>query len=134
MRLRPLSRAERYAGTRAPGVPQTETKMRRLAALPLIAALLLLGGCGYNTLLAQDEQTKAAWSEVLNQYQRRADLVPNLVATVQGFAKQEREVLQGVTDARAKVGLVQATPELSVNPEALQRFLQAQGELTGALS
>jgi LemA protein len=107
---------------------------RTLPLLPLLLLSLLLGGCGYNTLQSADEQIKAAWSEVLNQYQRRADLIPNLVATVQGFAKQERDVLLGVTNARAKVGSVQASPELVDNPEAFQRFVQAQGELTGALS
>ena len=102
-------------------------------ALALIA-VLMLSGCGYNTLQSGDEQVKAAWSEVLNQYQRRADLVPNLVATVQGFANQEKEVLTRVTEARARVGSIQATPELVDNPEAFARFQQAQGELTGALS
>jgi LemA protein len=100
----------------------------------VVAAVLLLSGCGYNTIQSADEQVKAAWSEVLNQYQRRADLVPNLVATVQGFANQEKEVLTRVTDARSRVGSIQATPELVDNPEAFQRFQQAQGELTGALS
>ena len=105
--------------------------MTRALALILV---LMLSGCGYNTLQSGDEQVKAAWSEVLNQYQRRADLVPNLVATVQGFANQEKEVLTRVTEARARVGSIQATPELVDNPEAFQRFQQAQGELTGALS
>ncbi len=99
-----------------------------------LMVLLLLSGCGYNTIQSADEQVKAAWSEVLNQYQRRADLVPNLVATVQGFANQEKEVLTRVTEARARVGSIQATPELVDNPEAFARFQQAQGELTGALS
>lgn len=108
------------------------TRFAPLAAL--LAATLLLGGCGYNTLQQADEQVKAAWSEVLNQYQRRADLVPNLVNTVKGFAKQEQDVLLGVTNARAKVGSMQATPELINDPQAFQRFTQAQGELTGALS
>jgi LemA protein len=98
------------------------------------AALLLLSGCGYNTLQSTDEQVKAAWSEVLNQYQRRADLVPNLVETVKAFAKQEQDVFTRVTEARARVGSIQATPELVDNPEAFARFQQAQGELTGALS
>ncbi len=98
------------------------------------AVLLLLSGCGYNTLQSTDEQVKAAWSEVLNQYQRRADLVPNLVETVKAFAKQELEVFTRVTEARARVGSIQATPELVSNPEAFARFQQAQGELTGALS
>jgi len=105
-----------------------------MTAAALLAATLLLGGCGYNTLQQNDEQVKAAWSEVLNQSQRRADLVPNLVATVKGFASQEQQVLLGVTNARAKVGSIQATPELVNDPQAFQRFVQAQGELTGALS
>jgi len=102
----------------------------------LLAALLLLSlsGCGYNTLQSQDEQVKAAWSEVVNQYQRRTDLIPNLVATVKGFAAQEQQVLLGVTNARAKVGSVQVTPETVNDPQALRQFSQAQGELTGALS
>src|SRR3954470_4237491 len=103
----------------------------------LIIALLLstfLGGCGYNTLQQSDEQIKASWSEVLNQYQRRSDLIPNLVETVKGFAKQEQDVLLGVTNARAKVGSIQATPELINNPEAFAKFQQAQGELSSALS
>jgi LemA protein len=95
---------------------------------------LLASGCGYNTIQSADEQVKAAWSEVLNQYQRRADLVPNLVETVKAFAKQEMDVLTRVTEARARVGSIQATPELVDNPEAFQRFQQAQGELTSALS
>src|SRR3990167_7901537 len=102
-----------------------------------VAVLLLalsLGGCGYNTLQSNDEQIKAGWSEVLNQYQRRADLVPNLVNTVKGYAAQEKEVLIRVTEARARVGSVQATPELLNNPEALARFQSAQSELSGALS
>jgi LemA protein len=94
---------------------------------------LLLSGCGYNTLQTQDEQVKSAWSEVVNQYQRRADLIPNLVATVKGFAAQEQKVLLGVTEARAKVGSIQMTPELVNDPEAMKKFQAAQGELTGAL-
>jgi LemA protein len=97
-------------------------------------ALLLLSGCGYNTIQSSDEQVKAAWSEVINQYQRRADLVPNLVETVKAFAKQEMDVFTRVTEARSRVGSIQATPELVDNPEAFQRFQQAQGELTSALS
>ena len=108
--------------------------MTRLSLAPLLVALLFLGGCGYNTLQSQDEGIKAAWSEVINQYQRRADLIPNLVATVQGFAKQEKDVLLGVTNARAKVGSIQASPEMVDNPQQFQSFVQAQGELTGALS
>jgi LemA protein len=93
-----------------------------------------LTGCGYNALQTGDEQTKAAWSEVLNQYQRRADLVPNLVNTVKGFASQEKEILIQVTEARARVGAIQATPELVNNPDAFAKFRAAQGELSGALS
>ena len=100
----------------------------------LTAFVLLLSGCGYNTLQSTDEQTKSAWSEVLNQYQRRADLVPNLVETVKAFATQEREVFTRVTEARARVGSIQATPELIDNPEAFAKFQAAQGELAGALS
>ena len=100
----------------------------------LLGVALSLSGCGYNTLQSTDEQIKAAWSEVINQYQRRADLVPNLVETVKAFATQEREVLTQVTEARARVGSIQATPELVENPEAFARFQQAQGELTSALS
>jgi LemA protein len=102
----------------------------------LIAALaaLLLSGCGYNRLQSTDEQISAAWSEVLNQYQRRADLVPNLVNTVKGFAAQEREVLTQVTEARSRVGSIQATPALVDDPQAFARFQAAQGELSGALS
>ena len=93
-----------------------------------------LAGCGYNTFQSQDEQIKAAWAEVVNQYQRRADLIPNLVETVRGFAQQERDVLIGVTEARAKVGSVQATAEVLEDPQAFAQFQEAQGELTSALS
>src|SRR5579872_6270053 len=102
------------------------------AALAILAGMLL-GGCGYNTLMQQDEQVKAAWSEVVNQYQRRADLVPNLVNTVKGFAAQEQKVLIGVTEARARVGSIQATPELINDPAAFQKFQAAQGQLSQAL-
>jgi LemA protein len=104
-----------------------------LVALGL-AATLSLTGCGYNDIQAQDEAVKAAWSEVVNQYQRRVDLVPNLVKTVQAFADQEKDVLLGVTEARARVGSLQATPELVNDPAAMDRFAKAQGEMTGALS
>ena len=96
--------------------------------------LLPLTGCGYNTLQSTDEAIKAQWAEVLNQYQRRADLIPNLVKTVEAFAKQEREVIVGVTEARAKVGSIQATPELVDDPAKFQQFQAAQGELSSALS
>ena len=99
-----------------------------------IFAAVLLSGCGYNTLQTQDEQVKSAWSEVINQYQRRADLIPNLVNTVKGYAAQEQQVLIGVTEARAKVGSIQATPELVNDPQALAKFQAAQGDLSNALS
>jgi LemA protein len=106
----------------------------RNSAWFLMFTALSVSGCGYNSLQTQDEQVKSAWSEVLNQYQRRADLIPNLVATVKGFAAQEQQVLLGVTEARAKVGSIQATPELVNDPEAFKKFLAAQGELKSALS
>jgi len=104
-----------------------------LAALALAMALGL-SGCGYNDFQRLDEQVKAAWSEVVNQYQRRADLIPNIVATVKGEASFEQETLTKVIEARAKATSIQATPELINNPEAFDRFQKAQGELTGALS
>jgi LemA protein len=108
--------------------------MKQVLKVLAVGLVLLLSGCGYNTLQSTDEQTSSAWSEVINQYQRRADLVPNLVETVKGFATQEREVLTQVTEARARVGSIQATPELVNNPEAFAKFQQAQSELTSALS
>lgn len=109
--------------------------MKRIVALwILLLAIATLSGCGYNALQSQDEGVKAAWGEVLNQYQRRADLIPNLVNTVKGFAAQEKDVLLGVTNARAKVGSIQATPELVNDPEAFSKFVAAQGEMTSALS
>ena len=107
---------------------------RLLSLLLLCASALGLSGCGYNTLQSQDEQIKASWSEVVNQYQRRADLIPNLVNTVKGYAQQEKDVLIGVVEARAKATSIQATPELLANPQAFQQFQRAQGELSGALS
>ena len=106
----------------------------RASALWTVVLATQLAGCGYNKFQSQDEQVKAAWSEVVNQYQRRADLIPNLVETVKGFAQQERDVLLGVTEARSKVGSIQATPELLNDPQAFQKFQAAQGELTSALS
>jgi LemA protein len=110
------------------------TNMRKVLWACAALAAMVLSGCGYNDFQTRDEQVKAAWAEVLNQYKRRADLIPNLVQTVQGYAAQERDVLLGVTNARAKVGSVQATPEMVNDPAAMQRFAQAQGELSGALS
>jgi LemA protein len=95
---------------------------------------VLLPGCGYNQFQAKDESVKAAWGEVVNQYQRRADLVPNLVNTVKGYASHEKETLEAVTKARAAATSVQVTPEVLNDPQAFQRFQQAQGELTQALS
>ncbi len=108
--------------------------MRKLMSAFLLAATLALTGCGYNTFQSQDEQINAAWGEVLNQYQRRADLVPNLVNTVKGYASHEKEVLEAVTVARSKVGSIQATPELVNDEQAFAKFQAAQGELTSALS
>jgi len=108
--------------------------IRKLAGLLAIVATLALTGCGYNDLQRQDEGIKAGWSEVLNQYQRRADLVPNLVNTVKGYAAQEERVLTEVTNARASVGSIKATPELINDPAAFQKFIQAQNQLQGALS
>lgn len=99
-----------------------------------VAAALALSGCGYNSFQSLDEQVKAAWSEVLNQYQRRADLVPNLVATVKGEANFEQETLTKVIEARSRATSIQATPELVNDPQAFAKFQQAQGQLTGALS
>lgn len=104
------------------------------AALIVVFACALLSGCGYNTIQQKDEAVKAAWSEVVNQYQRRADLVPNLVATVKGYAAHEERVLTEVTAARAKVGQIQITPQTLNDPKAMAQFQAAQGELSGALS
>ncbi|HXM80306.1 MAG TPA: LemA family protein [Burkholderiales bacterium] len=108
--------------------------MRRFGIAITALCTLLLSGCGYNELQRKDEQVKAAWAEVLNQYQRRADLVPNLVNTVKGFAQQEKDVFTQVTEARSRVGSIQATPELVDNPEAFAKFQAAQRDLGGALS
>jgi LemA protein len=108
--------------------------MRRWPLTLVTLLALLLAGCGYNTFQQGDEQVKASWSEVLNQYQRRADLIPNLVNTVKGYAQQEKDVLLGVTEARSRVGSIQATPELLNDPAAFARFQAAQSQLTGALS
>ena len=105
-----------------------------LATMGLLCVALAASGCGYNRLQAQDEAVKAAWSEVENQYQRRADLVPNLVATVKGEASFERGTLEAVVQARARATSIQATPELVNDPAAFQKFEAAQGELSSALS
>jgi LemA protein len=105
-----------------------------MRALLVILLAMLLSGCGYNDFQKYDEEVKADWSEVLNQYQRRYDLIPNLVEIVKGAAAQEKEILVGVTEARAKVGSIQATPALINDPKAFAQFNAAQGELTSALS
>ena len=107
---------------------------RRIGATLLLLATLALGGCGYNDFQRLDEQVKAGWSEVLNQYQRRADLIPNIVASVKGEANFEQDTLTKVIQARASATAINATPELVNDPAAFQKFQQAQGELTGALS
>jgi LemA protein len=108
--------------------------MRKLRFMALVAMVLVVAGCGYNRFQTQDEQVKSAWSEVLNQYQRRADLVPNLVNTVKGYAAQEQKIFIEVAEARSKVGGIQATPELVNDPQAFQKFQAAQAQLSGALS
>jgi len=108
--------------------------MRLLMTLSLILATLTLSGCGYNTIQSTDESVSASWGEVLNQYQRRADLVPNLVNVVKGYASHEKEVLEAVTIARSHVGAIQATPELVQDEKAFAKFQSAQGELSSALS
>lgn len=108
--------------------------MRRLFLLLFVSTAALLGGCGYNDFQRLDEESRSAWAEVLNQYQRRADLIPNIVATVQGEANFERGTLEAVVNARARATSIQATPELLNDPAALQKFQAAQGELGSALS
>ena len=110
------------------------TVSRRIMLAAALGSSLALGGCGYNDIQGLDEQVNAAWAEVLNQYQRRADLIPNLVATVKGEANFEQETLTKVVEARAKATGIQATPELINDPAAFQKFQAAQGELTSALS
>ena len=114
--------------------PQSKRRLQRAALAATLATAATLSGCGYNDFQRLDEQTKSAWSEVLNQYQRRADLIPNIVATVKGEANFEQETLTKVVEARARATSIQATPELINNPEAFNKFQQAQGELSGALS
>jgi LemA protein len=108
--------------------------MRKIMAIFLAASALTLSGCGYNNIQRADEATNAAWSEVISQYQRRADLIPNLVNTVKGFAQQEQSVLTQVTEARARATSIQVSPETLNDPAALQKFQAAQGELSSALS
>ena len=108
--------------------------MRKILSLVLAAATLSLAGCGYNTFQSTDEQIKASWAEVLNQYQRRADLIPNLISTVKGETKFEQDTLTKVVEARSKATAIQATPELVNDPAAFLKFQQAQGQLSGALS
>ena len=108
--------------------------MKFLRAIALLLLVLGLSGCGYNAMQRQDEAVKAAWSEVINQYQRRTDLVPNLVNTVKGYAQHEEKVLTEVTNARAKVGTMQLSPDALNDPQKLQQFQQAQGQLSSALS
>jgi LemA protein len=108
--------------------------MRKLLAFLGLTAVLTLSGCGYNDFQAKDEAVKKQWAEVLNQYQRRADLIPNLVSTVQGYAQQEKDVLLGVTNARSKVGQMNLTADALNNPQAMQNFQKAQGDLSSALS
>ncbi|HET6805764.1 MAG TPA: LemA family protein [Frateuria sp.] len=108
--------------------------MKTLRVIVLSLLAVLLSGCGYNAIQRQDEAVKAAWSEVLNQYQRRADLVPNLVNTVKGYAQHEERVLTEVTNARARVGSVRITPDMINDAQKLKQFQQAQGELSSALS
>jgi LemA protein len=105
--------------------------LKRLIALFMV---MILSGCGYNTLQSGDENIKASWAEVLNQYQRRADLVPNLVNVVKGYAAHEKDVLTQVTEARARVGAMQATPDLINDEEAFKKFIAAQGQMTSAIS
>ena len=108
--------------------------MRKVLFVFVVAVATLLSGCGYNDIQRLDEGVKSGWSEVLNQYQRRADLVPNLVATVKGFAAQEQQVLTQVTEARSRVGSIQATPELVNDEAAFKRFQEAQAGMSSALS
>ena len=122
-------------GLRREGAPRARFvrgPCSRVAALVLVL-LPLLAGCGINTIPTLDEQVSAAWAQVQNQYQRRADLIPNLIETVKGYAQQEREVLTEVTEARAKVSQMQLPPDILTNEEALRQFEQNQAQLTGAL-
>src|ERR671939_267500 len=108
--------------------------MRHLAMMSLCVVAMVCSGCGYNQIQALDEETKAAWSEVVNQYQRRADLIPNLVNAVKGYATHERETLEAVTQARSQVSGIKGTPELLKDEAAFSKFQQAQQQLSGALT
>ncbi len=115
--------------------PQRGVNMQKFfTGLMAIVTFLSLSGCGYNSIQAQDEEIKAQWSEVLNQYQRRADLVPNLVKTVKGYADHEEKVFSEVAEARSSVSSIRATPELINDPDAFAKFQAAQGQMTSALS
>lgn len=107
--------------------------LKQIAISLVLVGALFVSGCGYNDLQGLDEDTKAAWSEVINQYQRRADLIPNLVATVKGYAAHERETLEGVVNARSKATGIQVTPDMLKNPAAFEEFQKAQAGLTSAL-
>src|SRR5215471_14154824 len=118
-------------------LPETVAKPRRhipvIGTIVVVVLGLLVASCGVNNIPTYEETSKAKWSEVQNQYQRRAELIPNLVETVKGFAKQEREVLEAVTEARSRATAIQATPDLVNNPEAFKKFQDAQAQLSGAL-
>src|SRR6478672_1128091 len=134
-RLRPAQGGRIFRAADDSSLHVRRSNMLRKLGIALAAVVALaLGGCGYNDLQRQDEGIKASWSEVVNQYQRRADLVPNLVNTVKGYAQQEQQVLTEVTNARSQVGAIKATPELINDPVAFQKFIQAQNQLQGALS
>src|SRR5438045_8391220 len=132
----PLRRVDRCVSSVSFFIPPSrgESMARLFVLLIALASATLMSGCGYNTLQTQDEQVKAAWSEVVNQYQRRADLVPNLVNTVKGYAAQEQTIFIQVAQARANVGSIKATPELINDPEAFAKFQAAQNQLQSALS
>ncbi len=124
---------QRFSLPFGPAVPSMTATFRARRLAWLLALPLLLDGCGYNQIQSDDEKVKAAWAEVVNQYKRRADLVPNLVSVVEGYASHEKEVLIQVTDARSRLGSLAVTPELLQNKEAMQHFAAAQGELGAAL-
>jgi LemA protein len=116
-------------------MPRFTASLVHLARVPIVVVLLglLVSGCGINNIPSYEEAAKAKWSDVLNQYQRRADLIPNLVETVKGYAAQERQVLEAVVNARARATQIQITPDMVNDPEAFKRFQEAQQQLSGAL-